>query len=200
MIRNLHIEGMDLAGKSTATKSILYHLGNYTSVRHNTIQSKSDFHRIVDNLRIDKKLESDELGELYYQVLKDDISRYQKPEVNTIQDSTILLRSLAWYASLEHPILKKFQSLIVTHPKFDCSVVLTASIQVRQIRLQSRIDEGVEKVAEDDLLVIKQPELFLKMEENLLFYATNYFNAKVLDTTLLNKSQVSSEIIRLMDL
>lgn len=132
---------------------------------------------------------------LYYQVLKDDLLTFEYPTVDTIQDSTVLLRSLSWNeARNKNELSDKFLSLIPSHPKFTRSVMLTASIEVRKARLQSRIDEAPETVAADDLLVINNPTLFLKMEEALVYYSTTYFNSKVIDTSSMTKSEVSESV------
>jgi thymidylate kinase len=185
-----HIEGMDLAGKSTVTLAVQKHLGDSVTIRHNTIQSKSTFHRTVDELRLSESANSDQLGVLYLQVLKDDISRFEYPETPTIQDSTVALRSLAWYSAQCNPIEKEFEMLLKQHPKFDSSIVLTANITVRKLRLQSRINENPEAVAVDDLMVLNNPELFLKMEQALVYYSTKYFGSKVIDTSELTKEEV----------
>jgi hypothetical protein len=190
-----HIEGMDLAGKSTASKAVLSKLGLTTQVRHNTIQEKSNFHKVVDFLRTTKRADSEELGELYYQVLKDDISRFEFPTSYTIQDSTIALRSLAWYSAQGNPIEHRFAELLNLHPRFTNSIVLTARIDVRQNRLQSRIEEAPETVAADDMLVIENPDLFLKMEESLVHYSVKFFGSKVLDTSDLTKAEVASKVL-----
>jgi hypothetical protein len=189
----IHIEGMDLAGKSTASNAVRSKLGINTQIRHNTIQTKSNFHKIVDNLRLSKRANSEELGVLYLQVLKDDISRFQPPEAHTIQDSTIILRSIAWYCAQGNPLANEFISLLPTHPVFTRSIVLTASIKARQYRLQCRINEAPETVAIDDMMVIDNPDLFLKMEESLIEHSTSYFNSVVIDTTDLTKSEVSKK-------
>lgn len=190
-----HIEGMDLAGKSTASKAVISKLGSTTQIRHNTIQEKSDFHKVVDLLRTTKRANSDELGELYYQVLKDDIGRFESPTCFTIQDSTIALRSLAWYSAQDNPIEYKFAELLTYHPRFTNSIVLTANIDVRQLRLQLRIKEAPETVAADDMLVIENPELFLKMEKSLVHYSVKFFGSKVLDTSNLTKYEVASKVL-----
>jgi hypothetical protein len=181
------VEAMDLGGKTSLTK---FFEQQGFSARHNTIQSKSRLHEITDNLRLTRSLNSDDLGVLYYHALKDDIARFEKPLTKTIQDSTILLRSLAWYSSINHSIARDFESLIEIHPKFNKAVVLTANIETRTKRLQMRIDLEPEQVAEDDLLVIKDPELFTKMDKNLIHYATQYFGAYLIDTSNLSKAEV----------
>jgi hypothetical protein len=191
----LHIEGMDLAGKSTATKAVQSQIDCNWTIRHNTIQAKSKFHKIVDDLRLSGTVGNDELGQLYYHVLKDDLSRFEYPTVNTIQDSTVLLRSLSWNeARNKEELSEQFLGLIDQHPKFTKSVILIANIKTRQSRLQSRIDEAPHTVASDDMLVVNDPKLFLKMEEALVYYSTTYFDSKIIDTSDLTKSEVSQAV------
>lgn len=200
MVRYFHIEGMDLAGKSTATKAVFEALEGKAVVRHNTLQQKSKFHKIVDDLRLSQKLDNESLGQLYFQVLKDDLSRFSYPEIDTIQDSTILLRSLSWHMARKNEDLsEQFLGLIPQHPQFTGSVLLTATIEVRQKRLQYRIEEDPLSVAIDDLMVINEPDLFMKMGENLVHYTTKFFGTRVIDTSSLTKQEVAQQVLSILN-
>lgn len=199
MVKYIHIEGMDLAGKSTASKAIFEMLGSDTMLRHNTIQSKSQFHSIVDKLRLSGNSNPQDLGILYHQVLKDDLERFIYPTQNTIQDSTVLLRSLAWYeASQNFELVNLFLSLMPKHPVFTHSILLTASIEVRQKRLQMRINEAPETVANDDMMVLENPELFMAMEKALIKHSSRNFNSTIIDTSDLTKDEVKRIVIEMI--
>jgi thymidylate kinase len=194
-----HIEGLDLAGKTTATKAIVRLLGDNVQIRRNSLKQNNRFHEIVDNIRIKNLIEEKDLGWLYLKVLEDDINHFIEPCVNTIQDSTIFLRSLAYHtAKGNNKLVNEMLKLVDRHPQFTKSLVLTASIEVRQQRLKQRQQENPEEVAEDDLLVIKKPDLFLRMEQNLVNYTTTFFNSVVIDTTNLSKEEVAQAVVEII--
>lgn len=80
--------------------------------------------------------------------------------------------------------------LVKVHPRFDCSLVLTASIEKRQERLLERQRLNPEEVAEDDLMVLKNPKVFLLMEHYLVEFSSEFFGSVILDTTNLSKEEV----------
>ncbi len=194
MFGYFHVEGMDLAGKTTATKALLEHLGSDTEIRRNSLNPK-----IVDQLRVKDLIDAADLGLLYLKVLEDDIRNFVKPEKNIIQDSTILLRSLSYHITMgNEDIVEGLLKLIEIHPKFTKSVLLTASIEKRQERLLQRQKDNPEEVAPDDLLVVEKPNLFMEMEANLIKYSTTYFNSLVIDTTQLSKKEVALAVTQEM--
>jgi hypothetical protein len=190
-----HIEGMDLAGKSSATSGFIKSANSGYQTRRNTLQTKSKFHKIVDSLRIGGLLNEEDLGELYFQVLCDDIRNYVTPSQNTIQDSTVILRSIAFYLSINNTdMATKFVNLLEIHPKFTKSVVLTADLDSRLKRLEMRKAINPEEVAADDLMIITDPNRFFLMEKYLIEYSQAYFNAVVVDTSDLDKEEVLDNI------
>ena len=187
----VHIEGMDLAGKTTATKAVQQFLGNDSKIRRNSLCGKSHFHAIVDQLRISNVVPEADLGWLYLKVLEDDIRNFEQPFGHTIQDSTILLRSLAYHKCKKNTeIVEELLKLVKVHPRFDCSLVLTASIEKRQERLLERQRSNPEEVAEDDLMVLKNPKGFLLMERYLVEFSLEFFDSVIIDTTDLSKGEV----------
>jgi thymidylate kinase len=190
-IQYFHIEGVDLAGKTSATKSLSMILGDNCKTRRNTLQEKSQFHKIVDDLRIKDGLGEKELGLLYCKVLEDDLRKFEYPTQNTIQDSTVLLRSLSYHCACENwDLVDEFKQLLPLHPKFTKSVVLTADLDSRLKRLEMRKVLNPEEVANDDLMIITDPDRFFLMERYLIEVAETYFSAKVLDTSNLAKHEV----------
>jgi hypothetical protein len=116
--------------------------------------------------------------------------------IDTVQDSTVLLRSLSYHSACEnHKIVELLESLLPDHPRFTKSLVLTANIEARTDRLNSRYRENPEEVAPDDLLILTEPEKFFKMESYLVYYAVRFFNAEVLDTSELNLRQLENEVL-----
>ena len=192
-----HIEGMDLAGKTTASKAISANFGNCL-IRRNTLQDKSCFHSIVDQIRIDGTLSELDTGLLYCKVLEDDLRHFQNPTQDTIQDSTVLLRSLSYHYSCGNwDLVREFENLLHLHPRFTKTVVLTASLESRLTRLEMRKLSIPEEVAADDLMILTDPDKFFLMEKYLVNYAVDYFDATVLDTSRLTTKEVELSMIEI---
>jgi thymidylate kinase len=195
-VRYFHIEGMDLAGKTSATKALSMILGNNCKTRRNTLQEKSQFHKIIDDLRIKDGLGEKELGLLYCKVLEDDLRKFEYPTQNTIQDSTVLLRSLSYHSAYENwDLVDEFKQLLPLHPKFTKSMVLTADLDSRLKRLEMRKAMNPEEIAKDDLMIITDPNRFFLMEKYLIEYSQTHFDAKVIDTSDLDKERVLEKIL-----
>jgi thymidylate kinase len=196
-----HIEGMDLAGKTSATLTLAISLGNDCQTRQNTLQSKSQFHKIVDDIRINAQLNEIELGLLYCKVLEDDLRKFEYPTQSTIQDSTVFLRSLSYHSACKNwNLVEEFKNLLPLHPKFTKSVVLIADLESRLKRLEMRKALNPEEVAADDLMILTDPEKFFAMEKYLVDYAQNYFDAEILDTSKLSKVEVSEKLRQIFGL
>jgi thymidylate kinase len=196
-----HIEGMDLAGKTSATKALANLIGNNCQMRRNTLQPKSRFHKIVDDIRINGQLSEIELGVLYCKVLEDELKKFEYPTQSTIQDSTVFLRSLSYHSASENWILvEEFKNLLPLHPKFTKTVVLIADLESRLKRLEMRKALNPEEVAADDLMIHTDPEKFFAMEKYLVDYAQNYFDAEILDTSKLSKAEVSENLKQIFGL
>lgn len=194
MTRYVHFEGMDLAGKSTAARLFAERSSEEWVVRRNSIDPNNPLFFLADSLRVDNAYSAETLGNLYVAALMADVEKFERPEVNTIQDSTILLRSMAYHTvSQTARIVEAFEDVLPTHPLFDNSFVFTASIKARQDRLQQRIRRNPEEVAPDDLMVLRKPEKFMAMEKVLVDLATMAFNATVIDTSKLTADEVCNQ-------
>ncbi len=135
----------------------------------------------------------------YVAALRADIERYTKPAVNTIQDSTIILRSLAYHTVNKTPrVVESLQDVLPSHPRFDHSIVFTSSIRSRQQRLEQRMQDNPEEVAPDDLMVIRKPEKFIAMERCLVHLAKTAFRATVIDTTELTPKEVRESVMEVV--
>lgn len=187
----VHFEGMDLAGKTTATKNFIASTGQNWEVRRNTISLDNPIYTLADSLRRADAYDAEVLGNLYVAALMGDIRTFEYPDVNTVQDSTIILRSLAFHSVRGTPrIVEVLEDLLPNHPKFDASFIFTASIEKRLERLQSRIRSEPEQVSPEDLLVIEKPEKFMAMEASLIDMARRTFHSVIIDTTSLTPDLV----------
>lgn len=186
------LEGVDLSGKS----SVIKHLVNKNRDWSHQHYSITGSNRILDVAREIDKDGSEWIGHLYAKALEDDISRFEWPKSNTIQDSTILLRSLAYHAAARYnQVVHELENLALKHPKFSCSYVFTASLEVRKERLKERIRSGTKRVTANDLKVIRDPEFFMRMEHALVDYAQALFGAVVIDTSSMTVEEVSNSIV-----
>jgi len=122
----IHFEGMDLAGKSLAAKNLMERSGENWQLRRNSINLNNPSFELADSVNKSKdiKYSSETLGNLYIAALMADIESFSRPDCNTIQDSTIILRSLAYHTVNGTPRITDIMTdLLPKHPKFDFSFV-----------------------------------------------------------------------------
>jgi thymidylate kinase len=197
MAHYIHFEGMDLAGKSTASRLLSEGSEEPWEIRSNSLDPDNAIFQLANTLRLSKDqiYSAETMGPLYVAASLADIERFTRPEVNTVQDSTIIVRSMAWHTINNTPgVVEAFRPLLPKFRLFDKSFVFTASIAARQQRLEQRIAEAPETVDSDDLAVIRKPERFLAMESTLLEIAKTAFDAVVIDTTDMSPSDVQTAI------
>lgn len=195
-ILHVHLEGMDLAGKSTACRDLARALGRDFQVRRNSISIQNPVYELADRLRKNDGIGAEALGALFVAALAADLERYVPPRLNTIQDSTILLRSLAYHTVARTPfVVDAMTAMLPRHPRFTCSIVLTASLEVRRQRLESRRLQQPEEIAPDDLAILRSPDHFLAMEKSLIRLAREHFGAVVIDTSEMTAPAVVQTIL-----
>jgi thymidylate kinase len=191
----IHFEGMDLAGKSTATQLLAGDPTELWEIRSNSLDPDNQLFQLADNLRKDQAYSATTMGPLYVAASLADIEHFKRPEVNTVQDSTIIVRSMAWHAINGTPgVVESFTDILPQFRVFDRSFVFTASIRARQQRLAKRMDEAPETVDADDLVVIRKPERFMAMDAKLIEIAQTGFDALLIDTTDMTTDDVQSVI------
>ena len=174
----VHIEGLDLAGKSTATQALLdRHPGS--ELRRNALTEGNRPFLLADELRRGAGTSAETLGQLYVAALRRDIATYEPPSTETVQDSTILLRSLAFNTVIGATnIADELWDLLPYHPRFRTSIVLTASIEVRLDRLKQRYRDEIrfeiERVVVRFYRNTRFDRLILARWERLLNYSTRW--------------------------
>lgn len=191
------VEGLDLAGKTTACKSLVSRFRPRIDISRNAFAENNPLFKVADDLRRVDGLESKYLGHAYLAAAALDVDLYSPPINARIQESTIALRSLCYYRARGNAELAgSFARLLddPSYPNFDDAVVLTASLDARQERLEMRRREAPEEVAPDDLAVIQTPELFCRMENILIDEMVIRYGAKVIDTTILSRTEVVDAI------
>lgn len=198
---HLHFDGMDLAGKTTASNNTVARLGGNWEIRRNALTSENPIYLLADSLRRQDAYDAEILGHLYTVAMRADIFSFKFPEgCNTIQDSTIILRSLAYHTVKGNiNVTAVLEDILPKHPKFDLSVVLTADIESRLRRLQSRINNQPDEVSSEDYMVVNNPHKFLAMEACLIDLATRHFHSIIIDTTTLTPDAVVGRIVEAME-
>lgn len=191
MPRYIHIEGVDLSGKSSVSKAVVDRQPDKWQIQAATLTNMPNPIRdLGDQLDGIATYTNEVVGIVYAAALRADLDKFRYPETNTIQESTILLRSLSYHAVNNNPeTLRIFEGMASLHPKFDRSYLLTASREERLRRLAQRAVKSTH-----DLLIVRDPKRFAKMEDSIKDYARNLFNAEVIDTTQLNIDEVAEYI------
>ncbi len=191
----IHIEGMDLAGKTSARNRLAAQLGGW-AVRSNQLCERNVVFAVADRLRRENTLDAASLGHLFVAAVGADLQWYQPASKPLIQDSTVLLRSLAYHRVNQTPgVVEALERFLPKHPRFTISVVLTASLKERCARLRMRRSRAPNEVADDDLMVEQDPNRFLAMERELIDIAVEHFSARVIDTSNLNELEVAWHIM-----
>lgn len=191
----IHIEGMDLAGKTEQAKKLADKVGGRWEIRRNSMSAKNEIYPMINALRKSEAYDASTFGNLYVAVLMEDIRTFTQPTVNTIQDSTILLRSLAHHSIRRTPrVIDALLRLLSDHPQFDASFVLTANLEARLQRLRRRISQAPEQIASIERSLIENPTMFYEMEAYLVDYARKIFHSTVIDTSLLSSEEVTQTI------
>lgn len=187
------IEGLDLAGKTSACLALAASMTPVPDHRRNALTGDNVLYAAADEVRRARSLPGDYLAHAYLAALALDLRQYRPPSRMTIQESTIGVRSYAHYrARGDEQFAQAFARLLDApeHPRFDGAIVLTANLDVRRERLEMRRREAPHEIADDDLAVINTPRIFEMMERILIEEATKRYGAVVIDTSDLSKAEV----------
>lgn len=196
-LRTLHIEGLDLAGKSTVCRVIRERCG--AEYRANSLLSQgiNTIHAEADRLRKADALPAATLGGVFYAALLRDLELYEVPAGPVIQDSSLILRSIAFHSVFGDPALADaFRALLPRHPRFGATVMLWASDDVRRKRLEGRCSRHNDNP--EDFLVAKDPDGFHRMEHVLFETAERYFGAAIVDTSSLERDGEKERVADLL--
>jgi thymidylate kinase len=186
--QHILLEDVDLSGKSSAIKYLqskfpTFNVNHQKLCRVNLLQSK------IKELQAENQLSSKTIGHLYAESIRYDIENFRASEFGDgiLQDSLNFLRSLAFHtAHNNYAVVNHLKSFAPQHPKVTKAFVFTASYDIRVSRLMKRFNESPELVTSNDLLIINQPEIFKDMDNAIIQYSVQYFNAEIIDTTNLN--------------
>lgn len=193
----IHVEGLDLAGKSTICRFIRDSFG--FQLRNNILVLDNPTIRETDYLRKNGLMDDESLGKRYYDVLKYDLDHYSEREERVVQDSTIIVRSIAFHSVLGDPALaESFRELLPRHPRFTRSVVLVASDEVRLKRLEGRCSRKHD--SPEDYLIKSNPDVFHRMEDIIIDLVVNQFGGSIVDSSEMEqdgaKDRIAQTILR----
>ena len=194
----LHLEGMDLAGKTTIAKLIVKNSGLDWIIYNSCLSQKNPIQELIKILLKQNVYDDEIYGYLLFVALMIDIKVF-KSNKNVIQDSALLLRSIVYHKEAKHyTLVKLFEGIVERHPVPDISIYLTASIDVRRRRLMKRMQEDSKEVTSNDKMILNNPEKFVKMDNCLMELSKKIFNSIVIDTSEMTEIQTLDYITYLL--
>ena len=165
----LHIEGMDLAGKSTIANIITRQSGVDWKIYNNCLSQNNPIQQFEKQMRNQKIYDDEIYGYLHYVTLLADIKYFDLKE-NIIQDSMLLLRSINYHKEKNNnDLVQLFEELVPKHPIPNTSVYLTANIDSRKKRLLKRIESNSKQLTKNDILILNDSEKFEKRDKRESF-------------------------------
>jgi thymidylate kinase len=189
------VEGLDLAGKSTLTKALTAELtkrGLFFSCSKNSLIPSNPIALKADAFRKEDDAGLFETGALFLAAHLYDahVFSYPAPHVIHIQDSS-WLRTLAYHTMHQTRWIPEFVQICSSfQPKFDVVIYLTASSEVRKLRVLKREKETQEN-DKDDYLSWFHPERAAQHDRLLMEKTLEHFpHAFVIDTTYLSAEEV----------
>lgn len=193
----LHIEGMDLAGKSTIANIISRQSGMGWKIYNNSLSQNNPVQQFIKQIK-NRKIYDDEIyGYLHYVTMLADIKYFELKE-NVIQASMLLLRSIIYNKEKKYnDLVRLFEEMVPKHPIPNTSVYLTANIDSRKKRLRKRIESNSQQVTKNDVLILDNPVQFEKRDIGLMELSQTYFNSIVLDTSNISEEETADYIMTL---
>lgn len=187
----LHLEGMDLAGKSTIAMLIAKEGKKHWQVNDKRLTTHNDIYEFAWGKSKSQVYSSEIMGYMYLAALLNDIDQFHL-DVDLIQDSLLALRSLNYYIAVQPncDLEQLYRTALLRHPQPDKSFYLTASIEARKKRLAKRIQTNPTKITNMDMLIMKNPDLFRRIDNSLQNITVEAFNSTVIDTSEMSEKEV----------
>lgn len=181
---HVYVEGTDLTGKDTLGEYLQFKM-NYDQLHKLVVCESNPFELEITRLGKEDKVFIGVLTakSLLYEIVNMSL---RKP---TLLISSHVLRGLSVETAMKKPLQSVFEELIGYYPQFDTTLLLTASLEAKKNRLQSRTTQ---QTSDLDSKVIKDPEFVLLMDEVIKKYAISVFNAIVIDTSELSTTEVKN--------
>lgn len=185
--KTIYIEGLELAGKSTMCRMLRDYLKaknpkKKVECQHCALLPDNPIYDCGSALHVGRKARSDTLGGIFLGSVMRDLERYAPPDYFVVQDSTSVLRSIAFHSVVGDPgLADAFRELLPRCPRFGASFVLRSSMEARLKRLEGRISRHHD--LPKDMLVRDDPDKFNRMEGIMIETAVEWFGAEVVDTS-----------------
>lgn len=191
------VEGLDLAGKSTLIEGLSRH---FLSLQRQVRLANGQFcggnpaAEVARNLvRWDEGFSGVEAGSLFLSTMLWDHRHFQPPLPGTVhlQDSC-WLRTLAFEQLYGSSLLAQLmEEQGKCFPRFDFAVMLTASIDERRTRLESRVQNDLH-----DLMAFRNPKKFLAIEARLAELVQSWEHGVLLSTDGKSTQQMLQEVLQ----
>lgn len=188
----IHIEGLDLAGKSTTCRLLRDRLK--AEYRHCALLPDNEIYTFASSLHVAQRVRPETAGGVFLGSVMRDLERYTPPDHFVVQDSTTILRSIAHHSVLGDPgLADAFRELLPRYPKFGASFVLWSSTEVRLMRLEGRISRHHD--TPEDYFIRDYPDKFNRMQDIIIETAKEYFDAQVIDTSKMEQEGEKERLI-----
>ena len=181
------IDGTDMAGKTTAAKNFVDARSDEWEVRHNTLlNTPNTLSLIADDMVESGEYNRTTINLAYAASILADIDMFAWPRVNTIQESTSIVRSIGHaHINNDRHVEAVLVKALERFPEFDHSFYLTADKESRLARLAMRANQS-----ENDRLIIKDSKRFFAIEDIARSIAVDRFDAQVVDTSRMTEREV----------
>jgi thymidylate kinase len=193
----VQIDGLDLAGKTSTIRLLKSQLDGETRVNHisylGTRKSNPKL-KEAEILHEGSGTSKDKIKG-FFEALSYESGVYNHPECNVIQDSSILMRTMAHQGSNSYAE-ELFSTIVPNLPKFDRFVILTANLDSRIQRLEKRKQESTQEITVDDSLILTNPDLFFSKENQLIKYSKLWFDPLILDTSNQTIEEITDTILQ----
>lgn len=191
--RTIYIEGLELAGKSTTCRLLRDFLN--AEYRHCSFLRDNPIYNCASAMHIAQKVRNETLGGIFLGSVMRDLERYAPPDHVVVQDSTSVLRSIAYHSVVGDPgLADAFRELLPYCPRFGASFVLWSSAEVRLKRLEGRISRHHD--LPKDFLLRDDPRKFDRMQNIIIETAKEFFGAEVVDTSNLEREGEKERLIK----
>lgn len=192
-LKTIHIEGLDLAGKSTMCRMIRDHLK--AEYRHCSLLPDNQIYNFASALHVAQKVKTETAGGIFLGSVMRDLERYTPPDHFVIQDSTSVLRSIAYHSVIgDLGLADAFRELLPLYPRFGASFILWSNLDVRLERLKGRISRHHD--TPEDYFIRDSPDKFNKMQDIIIETAKEYFDAEVVDTSNMEQDGEKERLVR----
>ncbi len=191
------VEGLDLAGKSTLVRNLTEHYhrqGLQVRVANGQLCPQNPVAQVArEMVRWDEGFGGLEAGAIFLSSHLWDLRHFEVAPSGTLhlQDSC-WLRSLAFEKVKGDPqIATLMEATGPSTPSFTRAFVLTADLETRRRRFQRRAGQN----DLHDQLAFRRPELFFRIENQLIECARKWAGAQVIDTSRLSCDQVLATVL-----